>query len=44
MALGAEVVDLIRLHLLDNPNQIRAVSEVPVMKGQSGITFVRVLV
>ena len=33
MALGAEVVDLIRLHLLDDPDQVGAVSEVAVVEG-----------
>ena len=43
MAL-AEVVDLIRLHLLDDPNQIGAVGEVAVMKHQARVTFVGILV
>ena len=34
MALGAEVVDLIGLHLLDDPDQIGAVREVAVVEGE----------
>jgi hypothetical protein len=33
MALGTEVVDLIRLHLLDDPDQVSAVGEVAVVEG-----------
>jgi len=36
MALGAEVVDLVRLHLLDDPDQVRAVGEVAVVEGELG--------
>jgi len=34
MALGAEVVDLIGLHLLDDPDQVGAVGEVAVVAGE----------
>ncbi len=34
MALGAKVVDLIRLHLLDDPDQVGAVGEVAVVEGE----------
>ena len=44
MALRAEVVDLIRLHLLDDPDQVGAVSEVAIVEHQTRISFVRVLV
>ena len=48
MALGTEVIDLIRLHLLD-PDQIGAVGEVAVVEGELGwlpllTPLVRVLV
>ena len=36
MALGAEVVDLIGLHLLDDPDQVGAVCEVAVVELQLG--------
>ena len=44
MALGAEVIDLIRLHLLDDPNQIGAVGEVSIVKNQARVALVEVLV
>ena len=44
MALGAEVVDLIRLHLLDDPDQVGAVGEISVVENQSRVTFMRILV
>ena len=34
MALGAEVVNLIGLHLLDDPDQVGAVGEVAVVEGE----------
>ena len=44
MALGTEVVNLIRLHLLDDADQVGAVGEVAVMEHQARITFMRILV
>ena len=44
MTLGAKVINLIRLHLLDDPNQIGAVCEVAVVKHQARSIFVRVLI
>jgi hypothetical protein len=49
MALSAEVVDLIRLHLLDDPDQVGAVGEIAVVEGEPGrlsllTPLVRVLV
>ena len=38
MALRAKVVNLIGLHLLDDPDQVGAVSEVSVMQHQTRIT------
>jgi hypothetical protein len=34
MALSTEVVDLIRLHLLDDPDKVGAVGEVAVVEGE----------
>jgi hypothetical protein len=34
MALGAEVVDLIRLHLLDDADQVGAIGEIAVVEGE----------
>ena len=44
MALSTEVVDLIRLHLLDDSDQVGAVGELAIMEHQPRITFVRVLI
>ena len=44
MTLGPEVINLIRLHLLDDPDQVGAVGEVAVVKHQPRITFVGVLI
>ena len=44
MALSAKVVNLIGLHLLDDPDQVGAVGEVAVVEHQPRITFMRVLV
>ena len=44
MALGTEVVNLIGLHLLDDPDQVGAVGEVAVVQHQAGIRFMGVLV
>lgn len=44
MALGAQVVDLIRLQLLNDPDQIGAVGEVAIVQGQARIIFVGILV
>ena len=35
MALGTEVVDLVGLHLLDDPDQVGAVGEVAVVQHQA---------
>jgi hypothetical protein len=42
-ALGAQVVDLIGLHLLDDQGQIGAVGGVAVVEGESGIALVVIL-
>ena len=44
MALGTEVINLIRLHLLDDPNQIGAVGEIAVVEHQPRITLMRILI
>ena len=44
MTLSTKVVDLVRLHLLNNPNQIGAVSEVAVVEHQSRVALMRILV
>ena len=42
MALRREVVDLIRLSLLHNPDQVRRIRHVAVMQEESRGTFVRI--
>ena len=44
MALGAEVVDLIGLHLLNDADQVAAVGEIAVVQHQARVAFVGVLV
>ena len=44
VALGAKVVNLVRLHLLDDPDQIGAIGEVAVMESEPSVTFMRILV
>ena len=44
MALGAEIVDLIRLHLLNDPNQVGTVSEIAVVENEPRVTLMRVLI
>ena len=44
MALGAEIVDLVRLHLLDNSYQIGGIRQVAVMEYKPGIIDVGILI
>ena len=49
MALGAKVINLIRLNLLDDPDQIGAVSQVSIVESEVGelsllTNLVRILV
>ena len=44
MALGTQVVDLIGLHLLDDPNQVGAVRQVPVVQHQPRVGLMGVLI
>ena len=44
MALGGKVVNLIRLRLLDDPNEIGSVRHVSVVHGKAQVLFVRVLI
>ena len=44
MALRAEVVDLIGLHLLNDPLQVAAVAQVAVVQRQAWIQLVRILI
>ena len=44
MTLGCEIVDLVRLHLLDDPNDVGGVRQVPVVQVQADMLLVRILV
>ena len=44
MALGTQVVDLIRLYLLNDPDQVCAVGEVAIVQHQARVALVRILV
>ncbi len=44
MALSTQVVDLIGLHLLDDPDQVGAVREVAVVQHQPRVAFVGILI
>lgn len=44
MALCREIVDLMRLHLLDDANQIRCIGEIAVVENHSATGVVRVAV
>lgn len=44
MALSTKVVDLVRLLLLDDPDQVGAVGEIAVVQHQSRIALVRILI
>ncbi len=44
MALGAQVIDLIRLHLLDDPDQVGGIGEIAVVQHQAWIELVGILV
>lgn len=44
MALSAQIINFIRLHLLNNSNQVCAICEIAIMKGQSLILLMRILI
>ena len=44
MALSAEVVDLIGLHLLNDSLQVAAVAQIAVVQRQAWIQLVRILI
>ena len=44
MALGAEVINLIGLHLLDDPDEVGAVGKVAVVEHQARIAYMGILV
>jgi len=44
MALGRQVIDLVRLYLLNNSNQAAGISEVTVMENEFTSGFVVILI
>ena len=44
MALRAQVVDLVRLHFLDDTDQVRAVGEISVVHEEANVLFVGVVI
>ena len=44
MALGRQIVDLVRLHFLDDPDQAGGIREIAVMQGEIKSLLVRVVV
>lgn len=44
MALGTEVVDLVWLHVLNDPGQVRAVCQIAVVQLEMSIVHMRVLI
>lgn len=44
MALGTEVIDFVRLHLLDHPDQIGGIGQVPVMQDQPAVRNMGILI
>lgn len=44
MDLGAKVVDLIGLHLPDDPNQVGAVGEIAIAQNQEWVALIWILV
>jgi hypothetical protein len=41
VALGSEIVDLVRLGFLDDPNQVRRIGEITIMHGESRMDVLR---
>jgi hypothetical protein len=44
VALGGEIIDLVRLHLLDDAYQIGGVREISVVEDEPGILLVKILI
>jgi hypothetical protein len=44
VTLGAEIIDFIRLHLLDDSNQVGGICEVAVVKDESWVGFMGILI
>jgi hypothetical protein len=44
MALRSQVVNLVRLHLLDDSNEIRRIREISIVQLETHVSLVRVLI
>jgi hypothetical protein len=44
MALCGQVIDLVRLHLLNDPNQVRRIRQISVVQLETNVFLVRILV
>lgn len=44
MTLCGQVVDLVRLHLLNDPNQVGGIGQVAIMENQASVRIMRALV
>jgi hypothetical protein len=44
MTLGRKIVDLIRLHLLNDPDQIRSIGQIAVVESEPNVPLMRILV
>ena len=44
MALGSQVIDFVRLYLLDNANQVGGIGEIPVVHKKVDLRFMGVLI
>lgn len=44
MTLGGKIIDLIRLNLLEDPNEVGGIGKITVMQNHSTILLMRILV
>ena len=44
MALSRQVVDLVGLNLLDDPNEVGGIREIPIVQFEAQVPFVRILI
>ena len=44
MALGRQIVDLVRLHLLDDPDQVGGIGQIAIVQNKPPVLFMRILV
>ena len=44
VTLRGQIVDLVRLHLLDDPDEIRGVRQVSIVQFEADVLFMRILI